>query len=93
VSKGLESSHSPYSKSHTRRLKRKAKQQIAGGLGDMQAAISALEKDLTPAEMESTASQTLDEQNEQKPKAKVRPGQIGEGRPVPLSKAQRKRAL
>ncbi|KAL1707063.1 ribosome biogenesis protein SLX9-domain-containing protein [Schizophyllum commune] len=39
----LSSSHSPYSKSHERRLKRKAREQLASGLGEIQAVVDALE--------------------------------------------------
>src|ERR1700761_3805851 len=40
----LEPNHSPYSKTHTRRLKRKANEQLAGvSLGDMQLALAAVD--------------------------------------------------
>ncbi|KAL1693060.1 ribosome biogenesis protein SLX9-domain-containing protein [Schizophyllum commune] len=41
----LSSSHSPYSKSHERRLKRKAREQLASGMGEIQAVVDALEGD------------------------------------------------
>jgi hypothetical protein len=72
-------------------LKRKAKEQIASGLGDIKAAIDALEEDSPSAE---TKRQTSDVPiPEQSQKMKLRPGQIGEGRGSALTKAQRKRAL
>jgi ribosome biogenesis protein SLX9 len=39
---GLEASRAPYSKSHARRLKRKEKEQLAGGLGILQAALPSI---------------------------------------------------
>jgi ribosome biogenesis protein SLX9 len=86
---GLEASRSPYSKSHERRLKRKAKEQVASGMDDIKAAISALEMDL-PLTAEE-AAQTGPEQTSGKPR--LAPGQISEGKHTPLSKAQRKKAL
>lgn len=91
----LESSHSPYSKSHTRRLKRKAKEQLAGGdLDAIQMALAAVDDDaeapeLLPPDDSTTGDAPQPKQKKQKPK----PGQIGEGKSAPLSKAQRKRAL
>ncbi|GJE85765.1 ribosome biogenesis protein SLX9-domain-containing protein [Phanerochaete sordida] len=80
----LEASRSPYSKSHERRLKRKAKEQVASGLDEIKAAISAVEvaEGLAPAE-----------DGEAPRKPKLAPGQIGEGKHTTLSKAQRKKAL
>ncbi|OBZ80039.1 hypothetical protein A0H81_00893 [Grifola frondosa] len=71
--KRLESARSPYSKSHERRLKRKARNKL-------------------PVELQN-AINLDDEVTNETPKAKPKPGQIGEGKGVPLSKAQRKRAL
>jgi len=81
----LESSRSPYSKSHERRLKRKAKEQVAGGLDDIQAAISFIAGD-PPAGTEGTTGTAVVD-------SRPKPGQIGEGKSAPLSKSQRKRAL
>ncbi|KII93528.1 hypothetical protein PLICRDRAFT_35748 [Plicaturopsis crispa FD-325 SS-3] len=84
----LESTRSPYAKTHAgRRLKRKAKEQIAGGLADMQSALLAVEKGDADEEGDDDAAQDT------KPPPKPVPGQIGEGKSEPLSKAQRKRAL
>lgn len=88
---GLESSRSPYSKSHERRLKRKAKEQVAGGMSDMQAAISAVDDDALAQDAQS--SEDPSHGHETRPKPKAKPGQIGEGKGAPLSKSQRKRAL
>ncbi|KAJ7925895.1 ribosome biogenesis protein SLX9-domain-containing protein [Mycena leptocephala] len=79
----LESSHSPYSKSHARRMKRKAKEQLGGGLDDIQHALAA----------ESLAQTASEEVQPKQKKPKPKPGQIGEGKGAPLSKAQRQRAL
>ncbi|KAG5727007.1 hypothetical protein E4T56_gene15036, partial [Termitomyces sp. T112] len=87
----LEISSSPYSKSHARRLKRKAKEQIANGLSDMQSAIAALDQDISTLveqpEMKKTSYTEL------QPKQHLKPGMIGEGKKAPLSNAQRKCAL
>ena len=89
---GLETSRSPYSKSHERRVKRKAREQVAGGLTEMHAAIAALE-DLDGPANQTTIGDTSapNEDTTEVPKAKS--GQIGEGKSATLSKAQRKRAL
>jgi hypothetical protein len=91
----LESSHSPYSKSHTRRLKRKAKEQLAGGdLDAIQMALAAVDDDAeAPELLPPDDSMTEDAQQPKQKKQKPKPGQIGEGKSAPLSKAQRKRAL
>ncbi|KZT75169.1 hypothetical protein DAEQUDRAFT_23968 [Daedalea quercina L-15889] len=88
----LEASRSPYSRSHERRLKRKAKEQVAGGLREMQAAIEALDDEMPQAVIQSTA-QSGEEQASKPKKVRPVPGVIGEGKGAPLSKAQRKRAL
>ncbi|KAJ7110101.1 ribosome biogenesis protein SLX9-domain-containing protein [Mycena epipterygia] len=90
----LESSHSPYSKSHARRQKRKAKEQIGGGLDEIQLALAAVDDDDSAEVPEESAGPTADEEApQQQKKIKPKPGQIGEGKGAPLSKAQRQRAL
>ncbi|KAI0375332.1 hypothetical protein BV20DRAFT_1032580 [Pilatotrama ljubarskyi] len=95
--KRLEQSRSPYSKSHERRLKRKAKEEVAGGMSEIKAAISAVEDDIPVAVQNSIAADTDGASGtdtpKEKAKAKPKPGQIGEGKGAPLSKNQRKRAL
>ncbi|KAA1468153.1 hypothetical protein DENSPDRAFT_833364, partial [Dentipellis sp. KUC8613] len=86
-------SRSPYSKSHNRRLKRKEREQIGGGLGDMKAAISAVEKDVAPEDDAPQVGNAGEEQPSQQKRSAQRPGQIGKGKGAPLSQAQRKRAL
>ncbi|RDB28908.1 hypothetical protein Hypma_015413 [Hypsizygus marmoreus] len=88
----LETTDSPYSKSHARRVKRKAKEQIASGLGDMQLAIAALDDDMPPAVQDSVHS-TEGNDTESQIKSQTKPGMIGEGKKATLSKSQRKRAL
>lgn len=94
--KRLESSRSPYSKSHERRVRRKAKEQVAGGMSDVKAALSALDDDIPQAVIDSTedfADGDAAGGDRSKPVPKPKPGQIGEGKGAPLSKAQRKRVL
>ena len=89
----VEASRQPYSKSHARRLKRKAKEELAGGaLSDIQLAIATVESD------ENTlAGNTLAEPSERdptKPHAKTPNTRlIGEGKGAPLSQTKRKNAL
>lgn len=85
---GVKSSTTPYSKAQKRRFNRKQREQLGGGLGSIEAAISALEeKEISPpAEAQSNAAIS-------RPQAKARAGLIGEGKGVPLTKAQRKRVL
>jgi len=92
--KRLESSRPQHSKSHERRMKRKAKEQVAGGLTEIQAAIAALEAADTVADLPvvGESSHPNEDAAEAKP-PKGKSGQIGEGRGATLSKAQRKRAL
>ncbi|KDQ63626.1 hypothetical protein JAAARDRAFT_385217 [Jaapia argillacea MUCL 33604] len=88
----LSSGHAPYSKSHARRIKRKGKEQIAGGLDDIKNALSFLDEGIqevgsqSQGEDESRLESTMT-------KVKLKPGQIGEGKATPLTEAQRKRAL
>ncbi|KAH9944103.1 ribosome biogenesis protein SLX9-domain-containing protein [Epithele typhae] len=94
----LEQSRSPYSKSHERRLRRKAREQVAGGLSDIKAALAAVEDDFAEAvaapAAENLRTASHDHEGTQRPKkARPNPGQIGEGKKAPLSKNQRKRAL
>ncbi|TBU46108.1 ribosome biogenesis protein SLX9-domain-containing protein [Dichomitus squalens] len=92
----LEQSRSPYSKSHERRLKRKAREQVAGGMSEIKAAISAVEDDIPEAVQNASTIGDATEASEgqSKPrKVRPKPGQIGEGKGTPLTKSQRKRAL
>jgi hypothetical protein len=86
---GLESPL-PYSRSHGRRLRRKAKEQIIGGdLKDLQTAIAALDHGDEPPDSHAS----VDGSTPSTPKHRLKPGQIGEGKKNPLSKSQRKHAL
>ncbi|KAI0068387.1 hypothetical protein BV25DRAFT_1818801 [Artomyces pyxidatus] len=91
----LEAARSPYSKSHARRLKRKDKEQIAGGLAGLRAALTAVESTGSAPAVDDAVTATPDGGNgaEGQPAAKPRPGQIGEGKGAPLKRAQRKQAL
>lgn len=89
----VEASRQPYSKSHAKRLKRKAKEELAGGaLSDIQSAIAAMESG-----EKTLATHTLAEppgDGTSKPPAKPpTTGSIGEGKGAPLSQTQRKNAL
>ncbi|KAI6133156.1 ribosome biogenesis protein SLX9-domain-containing protein [Pisolithus croceorrhizus] len=85
----LASTVSPYSKTQRRRFNKKMREQVGGGMADMDLALSALQEEnpsLEPAKgsdsvtPSSTVKQTVT-------------GQIGKGKGVPLTKAQRKRTL
>ncbi|KAF7307020.1 hypothetical protein MIND_00495000 [Mycena indigotica] len=81
---------SPYSKSHERRMKRKAREQLAGAtMGDIQAALVAVDQDsdVEPVPVGVTDNATP------KVKRKLKPGQIGEGKGATLSKSQRQKVL
>lgn len=98
----------PYSKSHARREKRKAKEQLAGsGLNDIQAILSTIAADeniggedeagpngeKTEKQKRGSNSMETDQEQQVKPKAQQKMAKIGEGKSVPLSKNQRKRVL
>lgn len=97
----LDISKTAHSKSHQRRLKRKAKEQIANGMSDIQQALAALEDPLDTSEptelankkgkdaMDTEASATATA----RPTATSRALKIGEGKGATLTKSQRKRAL
>ncbi|KZV94096.1 hypothetical protein EXIGLDRAFT_525598 [Exidia glandulosa HHB12029] len=93
----LQASQAPYSKSHSRRLKRKAKESLNTDMNDMQAVLSGME----PAQVKTIADDdardddgAMDDGGERKKKpAAQTAGLIGEGKGQPLSKTQRKRAL
>ncbi|KAJ7235902.1 hypothetical protein B0H12DRAFT_133765 [Mycena haematopus] len=90
----LESSHSPYSKSHERRQKRKAKERLAGGdLNAIQMALAAVDEAEAPELLQPEDAMPEDAAKVKQKKQKPKPGQIGEGKGATLSKTQRKRAL
>jgi len=87
----LEPSARQLSKSHQRRLKRKAKEQLTGGLEDLQSALVSLERETIQHEsMETIAAVS---QDESKPKPQTKLGTIGKSSSSTLSKTQRKRVL
>lgn len=78
----------PYSKSHEKRLKRKAREQVAGGLQEIQDAIAEVAGD------DQEASEEDGSHPKERPKASIsKAGLIGEGKTTPLSQHQRKQAL
>jgi ribosome biogenesis protein SLX9 len=86
----VEASRLPYSKSHAKRLKRKAKEELAGGgLSDIRSAIAAME-----SSEEALVGKTLAGPSKiDLPVNRRNPGLIGEGKGVPLSQTKRKNAL
>ena len=94
---GLESSRAPYSRSHARRLKRKAKDQLASGLQDVALALPDVEQDTIDDEQigkeHSHVTQPDSSETPKPPRRKRKAGMIGEGKGVPLSEKQRKRVL
>ncbi|THH07621.1 hypothetical protein EW145_g3251 [Phellinidium pouzarii] len=78
-----------------KRLKRKEKEEIAGGFQDVALALSTLEDGLECATAEISDPDATHIDISDRPKAiqKQTPGRIGEGKGVPLSKKQRKRIL
>lgn len=98
----LDSTRNLYSKSHNRRMKRKAKEQIANGMSDIQSVLATLEDPLdatteAPAQKSSNKNAMETEEDgssaQSKPTASSKSLKIGEGKAAPLSKSQRKRAL
>lgn len=87
------------SKSHVRREKRKAKEQLYGGsLNDIQAILATMaastQSDEKAMKKESLDSiETGQHGGGSHSKAQQRSGRIGEGKTEPLSKNQRKRIL
>jgi len=88
----LRGSQSPYSRSHNRRLRRKEKEQLASGMADLKAALSAIDDSVEKVQRPGIASaRRRDPSNSGE--FRIELGKIGEGRGVPLSKAQRKQVL
>ncbi|KAG7450398.1 uncharacterized protein BT62DRAFT_1072481 [Guyanagaster necrorhizus] len=85
----LELYHQPYSKSHTRRLKRKAKERIANGMADIQDALPSLDEE----QVDETSNNPAKSKDDQRPQEKTRGGKIGKGKSSTYTNAQRKRAL
>ncbi|KAF8167991.1 ribosome biogenesis protein SLX9-domain-containing protein [Crassisporium funariophilum] len=87
--KKLEPTSKTFSKSHERRMKRKAKEQLTGTMGDLQSALASLDE----AAITSESSPVKDMgAAETKPKAAASI-KIGKGASATLSKNQRKRLL
>ncbi|KAH7883693.1 ribosome biogenesis protein SLX9-domain-containing protein [Phlebopus sp. FC_14] len=84
----LKSSTTPYSKTQRLRFNRHRREQVGGGLGEIEAAISTL--DGTGSSPEPTKVKSVDQQPASVQK---RPGMIGKSKSDPLTKSQRKRTL
>lgn len=89
----LTSGLSPYSKSHVRRMKRKAKEQIAGGFSDIKAAVTELAEDAPNSDPTVEIETLVDTTRPARNKVNSKAGKIGEGKRVPLIAMQRKRVL
>lgn len=85
----------PYSKSHNRRLRRKAKEQIIGGdLNDLQAAIAALDDNEDALDnISASVNSGIPSSSKSTSNPRPKPGKIGEGTKNPLSQSRRKHAL
>lgn len=87
----LASTLSPYSKAQRRRYNKKTREQVGGGMADMDLALSALqEKDSSLQSAKGPHTDSVTPSSTVKPTAT---GRIGKSKGVPLSNAQRKRAL
>ncbi|KAJ4486288.1 ribosome biogenesis protein SLX9-domain-containing protein [Lentinula aciculospora] len=95
----LELTQSPYSKSHQRRINRKAKEQIGQGLEEIRDALQSVDDGKAPSTIAQDASDTIGKAEMQvdgdkgTPKSIQSKARIGEGRGSTLSNAQRKKAL
>lgn len=90
----LEPSTRHFSKSHERRMKRKAQEQLAGNMDDLQTALASLDEEIAlPESIEKLSSSIPKHSEEVKPKASSSIGKIGKGNSSTLSKAQRQRQL
>jgi len=75
-------------------MKRKAKEQLAGNMDDLQTALASLDEEITlPESIEKLSSSIPKCSEEVKPKASSSIGKIGKGNSSTLSKAQRQRQL
>jgi ribosome biogenesis protein SLX9 len=91
---GIEASRLPYSKSHAKRLKRKAKEELAGGsLSDIQSAIAVVEFNEKTLASETFVKPSKNVNPSKLPAKTPGAGLIGEGKGVPLSQTKRKNAL
>jgi len=88
----LETSTRRFSKSHERRLKRKAKEQLAGNMHKLQTALASLDE-VAPQTVEKPSPSIPMNSGEVKPKVSSGIGKIGKGTSSTLSKAQRTRLL
>jgi len=90
----LQSSQSPYSQSHNRRLKRKEKQQLAAKMDDLNTVLKDLESGV-PEESKDIPGVTSSRKREDGAGTDTTSSvkRIGEGKGATLSTAQRKRVL
>lgn len=94
---GLGAETTPYSKSHSRRMKRKVRESLITSMGDVKQAIDDLEEEeevqetIAPSKPPVNTMDTDDSAGTTK--VKLKRGQIGESKGSTLSAAQRKRIL
>jgi len=99
----LETAAAPYSKSHSRRLKRKSREELGTDLGDMRSVLLATVGPESATSITtgsrgsknegSGAGMAVDGEKPEQIKPKIKPGQIGQGKGATLSQKERKRAL
>lgn len=82
----------PYSKSHLKREKRKAKQQLAGGMGSVAAALVDLAPELAPEPEEKTPKEKKEAAEEAK-RRKEEDGKIGAGSKRTMREKQRRKQM
>ena len=90
----LQSSQSPYSRSHNRRLKRKGKQQLAAKMDDLNTVLKDLESG-APEESKDIPGVTSSRKREDRAGTDMTSSvrRIGEGKGATLSTTQRKKVL
>ncbi|TFK30548.1 hypothetical protein FA15DRAFT_662524 [Coprinopsis marcescibilis] len=88
----LELSRTTHSKSHEKRMKKKAKEQLASGLSDIQMALDALAEAEGPSEVLDSTGKEMNTNTNSKA-ATSKSLKIGEGKAATLRDSQRKRLL
>ncbi|EJT48909.1 hypothetical protein A1Q1_02004 [Trichosporon asahii var. asahii CBS 2479] len=84
----------PYSKSHMKREKRKAKQQLAGGMGSVAAALVDLAPELAPEpEVETKTPKEKQQAADDAKRRKEEDGKIGQGSKRTMREKQRRKQI
>ncbi|KZS96068.1 hypothetical protein SISNIDRAFT_336074 [Sistotremastrum niveocremeum HHB9708] len=83
----------PYSKSHAKRLRRKAKETLTADLTDMEVVLQTMAS-IAPDSKEAEGNDSNPpKKSEKQPQSQSKPGQIGEGKSKPPNETQRLKAL